>query len=115
LKNPSLYFRRSIWQLSNGIKAGSDVAIVLRSIIDNISAQQKIEIRRYGSKLNPMTLVYMMAAVIIPSLGVTFLIILSTFSGLVVSETMFWMILVFLALFQFMFIGIMKSKRPNII
>ena len=115
LKNPSLYFRRAIWQLSNGIKAGSDVAIVLRSIIDNISAQQKIEIRRYGAKLNPMTLVYMMVAVIIPSLGVTFLIILSTFSGMEVSETMFWAILLFLAVFQFMFIGIIKSKRPNII
>ena len=115
LKNPSLYFRRSIWQMSNGIKAGSDVAVVLKSIIENIAAQQKVEIRKYGAKLNPMTLVYMMMAVIIPSLGVTFLIILSTFSGFTVSETMFWLILVFLAVFQFMFIGIIKSRRPNII
>lgn len=115
LKNPSAFFRRSIWQLSNGIKAGSDISSLIKAVIDNISAEQRIAIRRYGSQLNPLTLVYMMVAVVLPSLGVTFLLVLSSFSGLVVSEIMFWAILGFLALFQFMFVGIIKSKRPTII
>jgi len=114
-KNPSSYFRRTIWQISNGIKAGSDMGSLLKNIIENISSEQRIAIRRYGSQLNPLTLVYMMVAVVLPSLGVTFMLVMSSFSGLVVSETMFWMIIAFLALFQFMFLGIIKSKRPNII
>lgn len=114
-KNPSVYFRRVIRQISNGLKAGSDISIVMKSIIENISAEQKIEIKKYGSKLNPLTLVYMMVAVILPVIGITFMIVLSTFSGLSISENMFWAILVFLAIFQFMFIGIIKSKRPNLI
>jgi len=88
---------------------------LLKNIIENISSEQRIAIRRYGSQLNPLTLVYMMVAVVLPSLGVTFMLVMSSFSGLVVSETMFWMIIAFLALFQFMFLGIIKSKRPNII
>lgn len=115
IKNPSVYFRRVIRQISNGIKAGSDISIVMKSIIENMSAEQKIEIRKYGSKLNPLTLVYMMVAVILPAIGITFMIVLSTFSGLSISEPMFWGILLFLAIFQFMFIGIIKSKRPNLI
>ncbi|MCX6816024.1 MAG: type II secretion system F family protein [Candidatus Aenigmarchaeota archaeon] len=115
LRNPSQYFRRSIWQVANGIKTGSDIGGILRNIIDYISSEQKIAIRRYGSQLNPMTLVYMMIAVIIPSLGITFLMVLSSFSNIPISETMFWGILIFLAFFQFMFLGIIKSKRPNII
>ena len=115
LKTPSVYFRRVVWQLSNGIKAGSDVSIVMKSIIENISAEQRIAIKKYGSKLNPLTLVYMMVAVILPAMGITFMIVLSTFSGLSISETMFWMILVFLVIFQFMFLGIIKSKRPSLI
>jgi flagellar protein FlaJ len=115
LKNPSVFFRRVIWQLSNGIKAGSDISVVMKSVIDNISAEQRIAIRKYGSKLNPLTLVYMMVAVIMPAMGITFMIVLSTFSGLSISETMFWMILAFLILFQFMFLGIIKSKRPNLL
>jgi len=115
LKNPSKFFRRTIWQISNGIKAGSDISSLLHAVVDSISAEQRIAIRKYGSQLNPLTLVYMMVAVVMPSLGVTFLLVMSSFSGLVISETMFWMILALLGIFQFMFVGIIKSKRPNLI
>ncbi len=115
LKTPSLYFRRAVWQISNGIKAGSDVSSILKSIIDNISSEQKIAIRRYGSQLNPLTLVYMMVAVIIPSMGITFMMVLSSFSGASFSEFSFLGILVFLVIFQFMLLGLIKSRRPNII
>ncbi len=115
MKNPSVFFRRIVWQLSNGIKAGADVSIVMKSVIDNISAEQRIAIRKYGSQLNPLTLVYMMVAVIMPAMGITFMIVLSTFSGLSISENMFWGILGFLVVFQFMFLGIIKSKRPNLL
>ncbi len=115
MKTPSTYYRRAIWQISNGIKGGSDIGSVVNGIIENLSTEQKIMIRRYGSQLNPLTLIYMMFAVVIPSLGVTFLIILSSFSGLSVNETVFWAILAFLVVFQFMFIGLVKSRRPNIL
>lgn len=115
LRNPSIYFRRSMWQISNGIKSGSDIGGVMRNIIDYISAEQKIMIRRYGSQLNPLTVAYMMIAVIIPSLGVTFMMVLSGFAKIPVTEKMFWFILAFVALFQFMFLGVLKSKRPNLI
>lgn len=113
MHNPSLYLRRAIWQISNGIKAGSDLSLVLKSIIENITKEQALAIRRYGSQLNPLTLVYMMVAVIIPALGITMLIVLSSFSGMAVTEVMLWGILGSLAFLQFMYIGLIKSKRPN--
>lgn len=113
MHNPSLYLRRAIWQISNGIKAGSDLSMVLKSIIENITKEQALAIRRYGSQLNPLTLVYMMVAVIIPALGITMLIVLSSFSGMAVTEIMLWGILGALAFLQFMYIGLIKSKRPN--
>jgi len=113
IHNPSLYLRRAIWQISNGIKAGSDISLVLNSIIENITKEQALAIRRYGSQLNPLTLVYMMVAVIIPALGITMLIVLSSFSGMTITETMLWGILGALTFLQFMYIGLIKSKRPN--
>ncbi|MBI4174844.1 MAG: type II secretion system F family protein [Candidatus Aenigmarchaeota archaeon] len=115
LRNPSQYFRRTLWQISNGIKSGSDIGNILRNITDYISSEQKILIKLYGSQLNPLTLLYMMAGIVIPSLGITFLVVLSSFSGIPVTETMFWIILAFLLVFQFMFLGMIKSKRPNLI
>ena len=114
IKNPSQIFRRSIWQISNGMKGGSDIGNVLREIISNISQEQVVAIRRYGSQLNPLTLVYMMIAVIIPALGTTFLFVLSSFSSLSVSEFTFYGILASLAVLQFVYLGIIKSRRPNI-
>ena len=114
VKNPSLNFRRSIWQISNGMKAGSDIGNLLREIINTLSQQQIVAIRRYGSQLNPLTLVYMMIAVILPSLGITFLFIFSSFSPIAVTEMTFWIILVALAILQFMYIGIIKSRRPYV-
>jgi len=115
LRNPSLYFRRALWQISNGVKSGSDVGGILKNIIEYVSAEQKIMIRRYGSQLNPLTVAYMMVAVIMPSLGVTFLMVLSSFAKIPVTEQIFWGIIVFMIIFQFMFMGILKSKRPNLI
>ncbi len=113
-RNPSPYFRRTLWQISNGIRAGSDIGTVIKSTVEYVAAEQKIAIRKYGAQLNPLTLAYMMIAIIIPSLGITFLMILSSFAKIPVTESIFWVILGFLVLFQFMFLGVMKSKRPNI-
>ncbi len=115
VNNPSPFFRRVIWQIVNGIKSGSNVSSVMESTVDYLANEQKIAIRRYGSQLNPLTLMFMMFAVIIPTMGITFLIVLSTLSGFNITENLLIMLLVFIIIFQFMFLGLMKSKRPGII
>lgn len=114
LKNPSLFFRRTIWQLANAMRAGADVGDALSVLVENLSNEQRVAIRRYGSQLNPLALIYMMIAVIIPTLGITFLFILSSFTGFAVSEAIFYLLLIFLAIFQFSFIGMVKSRRPPV-
>ena len=78
LKNPSLDFRRTLWQVTSAIKSGADLGNTLENIVQNLSEEHKVAIRRYGSQLNPLAMMYMMLAVIIPSLGITFLIIFSS-------------------------------------
>jgi len=114
LRNPSTNLRRVVWQISNGIKAGSDMGGVIDEVIATMSKEKMLAIRKYGSELNPLTLVYMMIAVIIPALGVTMLIVLSSFSGIAISETIFLGILALAAFLQFMYMGLIKSRRPNI-
>ncbi len=114
LRNPSLQFRRSLWQMINALKSGSDISQTLESLVDAIMEQQILEVQKYGKSLNPFTLMYLMIAVILPSLGVTFLMVLSTFTGMSVPNTIFYMILAGLVLFQLLFINIIKSKRPEV-
>jgi flagellar protein FlaJ len=114
LKNPSLNFRRSIWQMVNAIRSGTNLGKTLDSVVNTISNEQRIQIKKYGSQLNPLAMMYMMVGVIFPSLGITFLVIISSFSGFPVTETLFWSIMIVLIVFQFAFIGIVKSRRPSI-
>lgn len=113
-RNPSLYFRRALWQIVNAIKAGSDIGNTLEVITNDLSDKQISEVKSYGQELNPWTMMYMIIAVIAPSLGVTFIIILSSFSGITIPSILFPMILLGLFLFQIFFIGFIKSKRPAV-
>ena len=77
-KTNSKYFKRVLWQVSNGMRAGSDMGIVIRQGIRSLGEEQAIQIQSYGAKLNPLIMFYMLMAVIMPALGITFLIIISS-------------------------------------
>ncbi len=115
--NPSIFFRRTLWQISNGMNAGSDMSIVIKDSIKTLNEEQMIQMQTYGNKLNPLIVMYMLMAVIIPALSVTFLTIISSMVNLPKTTSMFMFIglFVFDILFQIMFLGLIKSRRPSLL
>ncbi len=113
-KNPSLPLRRALWQLLTAMKTGADLTKSLESTVDEILKEQLISIKKYGQELNPWTLFYMMFGVIVPSLGITFLMILSSFMGLQVGAEMLAAGLFVLLAFQYFFVQIVRNKRPSV-
>ena len=115
--NPSPFFKRSLWQISNGMKAGSDMSIVVKDSIKALNDEQLIQIQNYGNKLNPLIVFYMLIAVIIPALSVTFMTIIASMVGIPKNTTtiIFLGLFVFVAIIQIMFLGIIKSKRPSLL
>lgn len=116
-RNPSIYFRRTLWQMSNGMRAGSDLSIVIKDSIRSLEEEQLIQIQNYGNKLNPMIMFYMLVAVILPALAVTFLTILSSMINLPPDLTMmmFGGLFAFDAFVQIMFLGVIRSLRPSLL
>ena len=114
-RNPSPYFRKAMWQIVNGMKAGADISSILAETVATMLREQKIAISRYGSQLKILSLMYMMIGVIMPALGLTFLIVLGSFPQITIDETTFWIMLAAVTVMQFMYVGIIKSRRPNII
>ncbi|MFH1306801.1 MAG: type II secretion system F family protein [Candidatus Micrarchaeota archaeon] len=80
-KSPSTYFKRVVLQIANSITSGSDVADSLESVLSQVSKEQIIKLKAYGQKLNPLVMFYMLFGVIIPSLGVAFMIIVFSVIG----------------------------------
>ena len=116
LRNPSVLFRRSLWQIVNGMKTGADIASLIKDVINGISDEQLTQIQKYGGQLSPMALFYMLIAVIAPSLGTTFIIVLSSFIALSenVVKLIFYSILIITIFLQIIFMGMIKSRRPTL-
>ncbi len=114
-RNPSLFFRRSLWQIASSMRAGADIGNTLENIVNNLAQEQKILIRKYGSELNPIALIYMLVTVILPTLGISLLIILSSLiQGMAINEMLFVGVYVLVTISQYLIMGIIKTRRPAI-
>ena len=111
---PSNDFRRLLWQILNSVRTGSDVSRSLTSVLEQIAREQTIELNKYSKKLNPFAMFYMIIAVILPSLGITMLVVLSSFLEFKLSLTIFIIIACFLGFVQFIFLSLIKFSRPAI-
>lgn len=116
-KNSSKFLKRALWQISNGMRAGSDISIVIEESIKTLSKEQLLQIQTYGSKLNPLIMFYMLISVIMPALSITFLTIISSMVNLPKTTTtlLFVGLLVFVILLQVMFLGMIRSIRPTLL
>jgi flagellar protein FlaJ len=113
--SPSEYLRKTLWQIVNALKSGSDIANSLDVISNDIRLEKENKIKSYGKELNLYGLIYLMMGIIIPSMGVTLLVILSSFMGKgIITQSIFYIILGAIIFFQTMFILFVRSKRPAI-
>jgi pilus assembly protein TadC len=116
-KNSSLFFRRTLWQISNGMKAGSDISLVIKDSIQSLNEEQILQIQNYGNKLNPLIMFYMLISVIMPALSITFLTIISSLVNLPKTTTMilFFGLFAIVLFIQVMFMGIIRTARPSLL
>ncbi len=111
---PSESFRKILWQILNSLHTGADIANSLLSVLEQITRSQMIEIGKYGRKLNPMAMFYMMVAVIVPTLGITMLVVLATMTGFSLKLPILLMIAGLVACVQIMFLIMIKNSRPAV-
>ncbi len=111
---PSKKFKKILFQINTSLKIGVDVSAPLELILEEISQEQLIEIQRYGKKLNSIIMFYLLAAIVVPSLGITLFSIVASMVSIKIDLPIFFVILFFIAIIQIIFISIIKGIRPNL-
>ena len=111
---PSQNFRKLLWQMYNSLKTGADLAPALQLTVEQIAAEQMIQVKEYGRKLNPLVMFYMVVAVIFPSIGIIMLIVFSSFFSLSLNLTILMIVAAFVAFMQLIFLNLMRSQRPAV-
>ena len=114
LYSPSEKFQKILFHVNNALKLGIDVTDPLSSALEEISAEQNLEIMKYGKKLNTVVIFYMLAAVVIPSIGMTIFMVLASFINFTIDTNQFLVVIMFIVIIQFLFISVFKSVRPTV-
>ncbi|MFH0868504.1 MAG: type II secretion system F family protein [Candidatus Woesearchaeota archaeon] len=110
--SPSEKFRKILFHVNNALRLGIDVTVPLSAVLEEISQEQSIEVKRYGKKLNTLVIFYMLVAVVIPSIGMTLFIALSSFINLAIRTNEFIFAGAFIVIIQLLFISVFKAIRP---
>lgn len=112
--SPSERFRRILFHINNALRLGIDITKPLNSVLDEIMREEELEIQKYGKKLNTIVIFYMLTAIVIPSIGMTIFIVISSFINFTLSLNDFLVVLGFIAVIQMFFISIFKGVRPYV-
>jgi len=114
IKTESEFLKRASWQMVNALESGAKMSEALEGIAVAVEAYLFREIKNYSTNLNFLLLVYMMIGVVAPSLGITFLVLLSAFSGIGVTLETVGMLLGATTVAQVIILGYMGSLRPEL-
>ena len=114
VKTESEYLKRAVWQLVNAMESGAGMGDALAGIVSSAEEYIYRDIKNYSSNLNFLMLIYMLVAVVVPSLGVTFLVLLSAFGDLGVTIESILMLIGISAAIQIAMIGYMSTTRPEV-
>ena len=112
--SPSDKLRRILFHINNALELGIDVTAPLESVLEEITREEQLEIKKYDKKLNTLVIFYMLAAVILPSLGMAIFIVVSSFINFPISLRGMFIFIFFIVVLQFIFIALFKSIRPMV-
>ena len=110
--SPSEKLGKILFYINNALKLGIDVTKPLESVLEEITKEEAIEIKKYGKKLNTLVIFYMLLAVIIPSLGAAIFVVIASFINFPIRLSGLMVIIMFLVILELIFIALFKSSRP---
>lgn len=111
---PSKRFKKILFVTNNSLRLGIDITVPLTSTLKDLVTEQVMEIEAYSKKLNSLAMFYMIIAIVVPSLGLTVLVIIISFMSITLGFSGYAMLIGFIALTQLLFLSIFKNIRPAV-
>ena len=113
VKTKSEYLKKTSWQLITSVKSGASVAGTLKSIVETLNKYHMRAIKNYTAELNVWILIYLLLTAAIPTLGITFLVILSVLAGSGVGPEVVLTLVFGSLISQIILIGFVKTRAPK--
>jgi len=114
LRIESKNLKKVVWQFVTAYQSGTKLSDVLARAVDSMTKFQQQSIRKFAGELNFLILIYMLFAVVIPTIGITLLIVLSVFGGLSITPDFFMSVVMGSFVLQIILVGYIRSRRPMV-
>lgn len=111
---PSRNLKKILTEIVTSLKTGADVTDVLRNSLQEITRELMLEVRAYGKKLNSIMMFYMIMGTVVPSIGISLMLILLSFLGVQFNTSLLLIVGTGLVLMQGFFVAIINSARPTV-
>lgn len=113
-RNASDLYQNAVLRIVNGLRSGADVPTLLSVVIDSLTEEMKVQVKQYGSEMNLWATLYLIIGIVLPSMGLSLIVMLSTFTGLVLTPALIYTLAVLMVLFHGSAILFLRSRRPVI-
>ncbi|QQR92130.1 MAG: type II secretion system F family protein [Candidatus Iainarchaeum archaeon] len=113
LRTESEFLKKTVWQLVTSLRTGSSVASALQAIVNTLTEYQSRVIKSYAAELNLYILMYLLIAAALPTIGITFMVILSAVGGNEISEGTIFMAVGSALVIQVVMIGFIRTRAPQ--
>jgi pilus assembly protein TadC len=114
-RTKSEILKKTAWQVITTMRSGGSVVNALDSQVEALVAQQMDSIKSYAAELNLWTLIYLIIAAAMPSLGITFLVIASSIGGSGIGSEAVLLIVILSLTIQVAMIMLVRSKVPKVV
>lgn len=114
-KTKSEIFKKIIWQMLTTMRSGGSIVASLRISVNELVDKQMDTIKSYAAELNMWTLIYLIVAAALPSLGVTFLVIASSIGSSGIGPEAVFLIAILAISIQVSLILLLRSQVPRVI
>jgi archaellum biogenesis protein FlaJ (TadC family) len=112
---PSESFCRVLEPIKKSLRTGTDIERNLISTLEELQKEKIIEIENYEKKLSPIAMFYMIFGTILPAMGIVAITIILSVIGIEVTFFPFlFLLMLFLTIIQFIFLGIFRAIRPKV-
>jgi len=114
--SPSVQFRSVMEKIKSSILTGADIKKSLRDLMQGMVEDKVLEIKNYGKKLSPATMMYMIFGTIVPSLGATMFVIATSFvgGGQYLGKVLLMILVFILLMVQISFYFLFSQMRPRV-
>ncbi len=114
-QSPSTYYRRIAWQIANSARSGYAVSGILTDLLDYLNYEQTSKLKKFGSELNVLSVFYLSTCMVMPTFGLIFIIVISSFSLITPNAQLLGMLAIVMIFFNLIFLGMIKSRRPMVL